>query len=54
MAECCGKQMYVTGGNDGCIVVWDVGETKNEPTAIESTKNGMMAGEWLVSIANPF
>ncbi|KAL8995436.1 MAG: hypothetical protein Q9188_006815 [Gyalolechia gomerana] len=42
MAECCGKQMYVTGGNDGCIVVWDVGETKDEPTAIESTKNDQL------------
>ncbi|KAI4182641.1 MAG: hypothetical protein L6R41_005845 [Letrouitia leprolyta] len=42
MADCCGKQMYVTGGNDGCIVVWDVGEAKSEPAGVESTKNDQL------------
>lgn len=44
--------MYVTGGNDGCIVVWDVGEAKSEPAGVESTKNGMTAREYMVSVAN--
>ncbi|KAL8839183.1 MAG: hypothetical protein Q9170_001832 [Blastenia crenularia] len=39
MTECCGKHMYITGGNDGCISVWDVGATSNKVNGGESTKN---------------
>ncbi|KAL8933272.1 MAG: hypothetical protein Q9211_005873 [Gyalolechia sp. 1 TL-2023] len=42
MGECCGKQMYITGGNDGCIAVWDVGKTKNEPKRVESAQNDQL------------
>lgn len=53
MTECCGKHMYITGGNDGCVAVWDVGEINDEANGVESTNNGIMARERLSSSTNP-
>ncbi|KAL9604663.1 MAG: hypothetical protein Q9219_000383 [cf. Caloplaca sp. 3 TL-2023] len=42
MTQCCGKHMYATGGNDGCIAVWDVGDVSYEANGVDSTNNDQL------------
>ena len=34
------RELYVTGGNDGCITVWDVSECFDRPPKASITDNG--------------
>ncbi|KAI4097770.1 MAG: hypothetical protein LQ344_000042 [Seirophora lacunosa] len=34
-----GKRIYVTGGNDGYVTIWDVGRIRHEPTEAAFTDN---------------
>lgn len=35
-----GKRIFVTGGNDDCIAIWDVGESNNKAQESTTTDNG--------------
>ncbi|KAL8715807.1 MAG: hypothetical protein Q9220_000474 [cf. Caloplaca sp. 1 TL-2023] len=43
MADIDGKQIYVTGGNDDIVAVWDIGETHLKAQKAASDSNGMEA-----------
>lgn len=34
------KRIFVTGGNDNCVAVWDVGDNSNEAQKLTSRDNG--------------
>ena len=36
-----GKEIYVTGGNDDCIAIWDIGDHVNGPGKVPTASNGM-------------
>lgn len=35
-----GKRIFVTGGNDDCIAIWDVGDNRNEAQTLTAMDNG--------------
>ncbi|KAL8988887.1 MAG: hypothetical protein Q9177_002106 [Variospora cf. flavescens] len=37
-----GKRIYVTGGNDGYVTIWDIGRTHHEPTEAAFTDNDQL------------
>jgi len=36
-----GKELYVTGGNDGCIAIWDISDCFERPAKGQTTSNGL-------------
>lgn len=36
-----GKEIYVTGGNDDCVAIWDVSDSVKEPRKASTTSNGI-------------
>ena len=36
-----GKAIYVTGGNDDCIAIWDIGDHVKDPRKGSVASNGM-------------
>ena len=37
-----GREIYVTGGNDGCVAVWDFSDCFERPLRRAPTSNGML------------
>ena len=35
-----GKDIYVTGGNDDCVAIWDIGACVKPPLMMSRTGNG--------------
>ena len=44
-----GKELYITGGNDGCVVVWDVSVHSSSRTRGKISSNGLFSASRLDS-----
>lgn len=36
------REIYVTGGNDGCVAIWDISQSFDRPIKQPLTSNGML------------
>lgn len=42
-----GKDILVTGGNDDCVAIWDIGDCIKQPPKLSRTSNGTFIGKTL-------
>jgi di- and tripeptidase len=41
IANCNGKAIFVTGGNDNCIAIWDVSDSAKARQKVSLSSNGL-------------